>query len=410
MRVDLLEYTLPPELIAQEPPATRDGGRLLVVEPNGAAEATLSDANIGDLAERLPPRSLLVVNDTRVIPARLLARKPETGGKVEIFLVRPEGPAEPSMVGEKAKSTDDATDADDEDATPPLDGEIWRALGKSSKPLRFEKDLVVGDELTVRILGRAEDDGLLRVLLLSTTSVRAAIETYGQVPLPPYIKRATAEGDAERYQTVFARHAGAVAAPTAGLHLTNALLGRLAIAGHDVVSVTLHVGLGTFQPVQVDDLDVHKMHEEAFAVTRAAALAISRAKQEKRPIVAVGTTVVRALEAAALLAREAGAEAPLIACSGTTKLLLQPGARLHVVDGLLTNFHLPRSTLLALVGATVGLPNLRRTYEHAIAEKYRFYSYGDAMLVKHVVDPEDVARHLVPLSEKPDAPPRPETP
>jgi S-adenosylmethionine:tRNA ribosyltransferase-isomerase len=204
-----------------------------------------------------------------------------------------------------------------------------------------------------------------------------------------------------------------VAAPTAGLHLTNALLGRLAIAGHDVVSVTLHVGLGTFQPVQAADLDVHKMHEEAFAVTRAAALTISRAKQEGRPIVAVGTTVVRALEAAAKLAREAGAQSPLIACSGTTKLLLQPGARLQIVDGLLTNFHLPRSTLLALVGATVGLPNLRRVYEHAIAEKYRFYSYGDAMLVKRVVDAEDVARHLVPMSDlppKPVKPPQEETP
>jgi S-adenosylmethionine:tRNA ribosyltransferase-isomerase len=372
VRVDLLDYELPPERIAQTPPEEREGARLLVVDPEGPQSAQLTDAMIVDLASLVPPRALIVVNDTRVLSARLLAKKPDTGGKVEIFLVRREGPG--SYEREMPEG-------------PPLvvEGEIWRALGKASKPLRFDKDLEVSEDLSLRILGRAEDDGLLRVLLISHRSIEDAIEQYGQVPLPPYIKRPATEHDHERYQTVFARKLGAVAAPTAGLHLSRALLGKLAIAGCDVVTITLHVGLGTFQPVSVDDLDKHPMHHEAFEVSRAAARAITAAKKEGRPIVAVGTTAVRALEAAAQMN---GGE--LDACSGTTNLLIQPGFELSVVDALLTNFHLPKSTLLALVASFLGLKNLHAAYAHAIAHEYRFYSYGDAMLIRRRLSAAEV--------------------
>jgi S-adenosylmethionine:tRNA ribosyltransferase-isomerase len=384
VRVDLLDYELPAELIAQKPPEARDGGRMLVVDPRGPDEVTLEDRTIAELADVLPKGALVVVNDTRVLPARLLARKPETGGKVEIFLVRCEGPGSYERPVEGGSPV-------------VVEGEVWRALGKASKPLRFDQNLIVGEgegDLVVRILGRADDDGLLRVLLMSTRSISAAIEAHGHVPLPPYIKRSDDEHDSERYQTVYARKTGAIAAPTAGLHLSNALLGRLAIAGIEMATVTLHVGLGTFQPVQVDDLDAHPMHEEPFEVGRAAAAAIVRAKREGRAVIAVGTTVVRALEAAARVAEERAAKDPIVPYAGTTKLLLQPGVRLRIVDGMLTNFHLPRSTLLALVASLVGLPNLRAAYAHAIAARYRFYSYGDAMLVRRVLDPAQVTESI----------------
>jgi len=373
VRVDLLDYELPAERIAQTPPTEREGARMLVVDPEGPAAVKLTDAAIVDLAALVPPRALIVVNDTRVLAARLLARKPETGGKVEIFLVRREGPG----------SYTRPFPGEGPDADPiVVEGEVWRALGKASKPLKFDVDLEVSEELSVRILGRAEDDGLLRVLLVSNRPIDEAIETYGQVPLPPYIKRTPTEDDHARYQTVFARKLGAVAAPTAGLHLSQNILGKLAIAGCEVVSVTLHVGLGTFQPVQVDDLDKHPMHHEVFEVSKAAARAITAAKKEGRPILAVGTTVVRALESAARIARENGSEEPIVAYTGTTNLLLQPGEPIHVVDALLTNFHLPKSTLLALVAAFVGLENLHAAYKYAIEKEYRFYSYGDAMLIR----------------------------
>ncbi len=392
MRVALLDYALPPERIAQKPPEAREGGRLLVVDPRAADDVALQDEVVEDLPRLLPQGALLVVNDTRVLPARLLAKKAETGGKVEIFLVRQEEPEPPA--GE---------DGVLEHEPPPEGAEHWRALGKSSKPLRFEQDLEVGEDLVVRILGRAEDDGLLRVRLSSPTGmpILKAIESYGHIPLPPYIKRADEGDDAERYQTVFARNTGAVAAPTAGLHLSRALLGRLAIAGIELASVTLHVGLGTFQPVTAEDFDAHAMHEERVDVPRAAVEAIARAKREGRPVIAVGTTVVRALEAAAREAERVGAH-ELQPFHGATRLLLQPGERLRVVDALLTNFHLPKSTLLALVATFLGVPNLHRVYRHAIDAEYRFYSYGDAMLIRRALDPE-AAKATVAVAEAADA-------
>ena len=340
---------------------------------------------MGDLASLVPRGALVVLNDTRVLRARLLGKKPETGGKVEIFLVR--------KVGERTITIGGASDGEPETR----DVEVWRALGKASKPLKFGTDILVGvpetpsgspmleatpskPQLLVRLLGRAEDDGLLEVGLTvrgRDVPVEEAIRELGHIPLPPYIKRDDRSEDADRYQTVFARVDGAVAAPTAGLHVTRALLGRLAVHECEVTTITLHVGLGTFQPVTAEDLDQHPMHSERFEVTRTAAGAIARARERGVPVVAVGTTVVRALESAADPDR-LGFVRPM---AGDTRLLVQPGYQLRVVDILLTNFHLPRSTLLALVCAFGGTERVLAAYRSAVSEAYRFYSYGDAMLL-----------------------------
>jgi S-adenosylmethionine:tRNA ribosyltransferase-isomerase len=367
MRVDEFRYELPPELIAQRPAEDRELARLLQLPGGGAAP---EHRRVSELPELLPPGALVVVNDTRVIPARLLGRKRETGGRVEVLLVRRTGMRELEVSPGEIRAA-----------------EVWRALGKASKPLKFGADVEVtprGSEtgpaaLVVRLLGRAEDDGLLEVALWSPSGepVDATIKACGHVPLPPYIKREDEADDVERYQTVYARHDGAVAAPTAGLHLTNAMLGRLAVRGCDVASVTLHVGLGTFQPVTVDDLDQHPMHSEHYVVSQSTADAIGRARGRGAPVVAIGTTTVRALESAADPQRPGH----VVASSGDTRLLIQPGHEWRVVDGLLTNFHLPRSTLLALVSAFGGTDRVLDAYRLAVAERYRFFSYGDAMLL-----------------------------
>jgi len=375
MRIDTFSYDLPSERIAQQPADDREAARLMVLD--GAAR---SEKTVGDLASLLPRGALVVLNDTRVLRARLLGKKPETGGKVEIFLVR--------KVGERTIAISD---------TESREVEVWRALGKASKALKFGMDVIVGGgetpsgspmpaipatrtQLIVRLLGRAEDDGLLEVGLTvrgTDVSVEDAIRELGHVPLPPYIKRDDRAEDAERYQTVFARVDGAVAAPTAGLHVTRALLGRLAVHDCDVAMVTLHVGLGTFLPVTVEDLDTHPMHSERFEVTRATSTAIARARERGAPVVAVGTTVVRALESAADPDR-LGFVRPM---SGDTKLLIQPGYSFRVVDKLLTNFHLPKSTLLAMVCAFGGTERVLGACRAAVEENYRFYSYGDAMFL-----------------------------
>jgi S-adenosylmethionine:tRNA ribosyltransferase-isomerase len=377
MRVDTFSYDLPTERIAQHPAEDREAARLMVLQGG-----TRSEQTVGALASLIPRGSLVVLNDTRVLRARLLGRKPETGGKVEIFLVR--------KLGERRVDVGDGESRE---------VEVWRALGKASKALKFGTDIIVGFaetpsgspmlvapspshmELVVRLLGRAEDDGLLEVGLTvrggRNASVEDAIRELGHVPLPPYIKRDDRAEDSERYQTVFARVDGAVAAPTAGLHVTRALLGRLAVQECEVAMVTLHVGLGTFQPVTVEDLDVHPMHSERFEVTRNTAAAIARARERGAPVVAIGTTVVRALESAADPDRP-GFVRPM---SGDTNLLIQPGYSFKIVDRLLTNFHLPRSTLLAMVCAFGGTERVLAACRAAVEEQYRVYSYGDAMLL-----------------------------
>lgn len=364
MRVDAFDYELPPELIAQRPAAEREDARLLVLP-------SASHRRIGELADLLPEGALVIVNDTRVVPARLLGQKRGSGGKVEIFLVR--------KVGERSIDLAPGVKAD---------AEVWRAMGRASKALRDGMDIEIGPAaapLVVRLLGRAED-GLLEVALVAPPGSRVSdlVIAHGHVPLPPYIRRDDDAEDQSRYQTVFARVPGAVAAPTAGLHLTHALLGRLAVRNIELATVTLHVGLGTFQPVTVEDLDQHPMHSEEYEIAQVTAEAIASARARGAPVVAIGTTVARALESAAL--REDGsasetARGRVNAKRGETRLLIQPGYRFRVVDMLLTNFHLPRSTLLAMVCAFGGRDRVLDAYRLAVAEKYRFFSYGDAMLL-----------------------------
>ena len=366
MRRSLFHFELPPDRIATEPPPERDGARLLVLARDGA----LDHRQVRELDALLPAGALLVVNDTRVVPARLLGHKRASGGKVEILLLR-------KLAGDGAV-------------------ERWRALGRASKGLRAGAELAFADDAGVEALSArvveafrepaehdaapaAPEDGLLEVELSAREgTVEAALERVGHVPLPPYMKRLDAATDRVRYQTVFARTPGAVAAPTAGLHLSEALLARLEARGVTVAPITLHVGLGTFQPVTADDLDDHPMHAESFIVSDSTELAIERARARGAPVVAVGTTAVRALESAA----DPDHPGLVRASAGETRLLIQPGYTFRVVDQLVTNFHLPESTLLALVSAFAGRERVLAAYRAAVEAGYRFFSYGDAMLLR----------------------------
>ncbi|MBK6515026.1 MAG: tRNA preQ1(34) S-adenosylmethionine ribosyltransferase-isomerase QueA [Polyangiaceae bacterium] len=350
MRLGELDYELPEELIAARPPAERDGGRLMVVARGGE----LHDRAITDLPSLLPAGALVVVNDTRVLPARVFARKP-TGGRVEVLLLEPVG--EPGTTVER-----------------------WRALVRGSKSLSVGTRLVAEGacELTIEVTSKDAVAGTAELSLVAPAGVAAALEVVGHMPLPPYVARPDDAEDRERYQTVYAKRPGAVAAPTAGLHLSPSLLAALTARGVEVASVTLHVSLGTFQPVKVADLDDHPMHAERFEVGEAAAAAVTRARARGAPVFAIGTTSVRALESAA----DPGRRGHVVPSVGETRLLIQPGFRLSVVDGLLTNFHLPRSTLLALVSAMAGHERTMEAYRAAVARRYRFFSYGDAMLIE----------------------------
>jgi len=334
MRITDFDYDLPEELIAKRPLDQRDASRLLHVLGDGMADRT-----IRDLPELVRPGDVWVINDTRVIPARLLGEK-ESGGKVELLLLEPAG-----------------------------EDDVWLAWGKSNKPLKPGVMVAITDEFFVEVLAR---DGKEVTVRLQADDVAAAIERYGHMPLPPYINRPDTEEDKARYQTVFARNPGAVAAPTAGLHLTPQLMSAMERAGAEFAHVTLHVGPGTFQPVQVELIADHVMHEEAYVVPREVAASVNRARDEGRRIVAVGTTSLRTLEAA-------GRTGKLHAGSGRTDLFITPGYAFRMVDALLTNFHLPRSTLLMLVCALAGRKRILNAYAHAKRHEYRFYSYGDAM-------------------------------
>lgn len=342
MRTDLLDYELPDELIARRPPTERDGGRLLVVARDG-----LEHRRVSEWVELVPSGALVVLNDTRVLPARLLGRRLGGGGRVELLLLERLGAA-----GER---------------------ERWRAIGRANRPLRPGAEIDAG-ELRVTV-GSPGAGGSLEVELVAAAGVDAALDRSGHVPLPPYLGRPDEPDDRVRYQTVYAAAAGSAAAPTAGLHLTEGALERLAARGVEVAKVTLHVGLGTFRPVTTDDLAEHVMHAESFEVGAEAALAVRRARARGGAVVAVGTTVVRALESAA----DAAGGGLVRPGTGETRLLVQPGYRFRVIDSLLTNFHQPRSTLLALVAAFGGLDAVRAAYREAVATQYRFLSYGDAM-------------------------------
>jgi len=344
VRTDDLDYDLPPGLIAQTAAEPRDSARLLVYD---RAAGAVRHRHFRDLLDELAPDDLVVLNDTRVLPVRVRARR-ETGGAAEVLLLEPQP-----------------------------DGS-WEALARPSRRLRDGETVTAGDlGITIE---RHLDEGRVLVRLRApgtvpgeagTVPIEAALERVGEMPLPPYIHEQPA--DPQRYQTVYARHPGSAAAPTAGLHFTPELVQRLR-ARHEVVEVTLGVGLDTFRPVTEAALDEHPMHSEAYAVTEDAADAIDAARDANRRIVAVGTTTVRVLETV-----WGGAErGPL---EGRTRLLIEPGHQFRAVGALVTNFHLPRSTLLALVMAFAGADEIRRIYRTAVEHEYRFYSFGDAMLL-----------------------------
>jgi S-adenosylmethionine:tRNA ribosyltransferase-isomerase len=337
------DYVLPPELIAQEPLRERSASRLLVVR---ADDEPFEDRVFRDLPSLLRRGDLLVFNDTRVIPARLFGRK-QTGGRVEIMIERLLG-------GERARAQ----------------------LGVSKSPAEGARiDLDAGGHAIVR--GR--DEGFYLLEFVVPEPLEAWLLHAGRLPLPPYIRREPGADDAERYQTVFAREVGAVAAPTAGLHFDEALLARLREAGIEFGHVTLHVGAGTFQPVREDDVSRHVMHSEWINVGAALVEQIRRTRESGGRVVAVGTTVVRALESA--MRRDAEGNAALAPFAGETRLFILPGYAITSVDALVTNFHLPQSTLLMLVSAFVGKQRVLDAYRHAVNARYRFFSYGDAMLL-----------------------------
>lgn len=337
------DYELPHELVAQFPAVERDASRLLILP----SEGEVGHAVFPDVVGLFAPGDVLVVNESRVFPARFLGRKP-TGAEAEVFLVRP--------------------------AADGADPFLWEALVRPGSKLKPGRTVVVGDDLSIEIVDSVESGNRI-VRLVGNGTLEHLLERYGQVPLPPYIDRAADAADTERYQTVYARERGSVAAPTAGLHFTESLLERIEGRGVRLAAVTLHVGIGTFRPVEHDDPDEHDMHTEAYDVSKVAAATINEARATGGRVWAVGTTAVRTLET---VADERGVVVP---GSGDTGIFIRPPYRFRVVDGLITNFHLPRSTLLMLVAALAGYERTMAAYGEAVTERYRFYSYGDAMVV-----------------------------
>ncbi len=352
MRVDLFDFDLPESLIALRPVEPRDAARLLVVRPAGPSNAALEDKVVRDLPQLLEPGDVLVVNDTRVIPARLQGRRlrGEAAARIEATLHKREG------------------------------ADRWRAFVRPAKKLKLGETVSFQDGAEIveaQVVEKFEEGEVLLRFAASGAALDAAVLRIGRMPLPPYIagRRAPDESDASDYQTLFAKRTGAVAAPTASLHFTPALVEALSARGIGIVRVTLHVGAGTFLPVKAGDTADHKMHAEWGEVSAVAADALKKARAAGGRIVAAGTTSLRILESAT------GPDDAVAAFAGETAIFITPGYRFRAVDALLTNFHLPRSTLFMLVSAFSGLDAMKRAYAHAIAENYRFYSYGDACLL-----------------------------
>ena len=354
MDVRDFSFNLPQELIAQEPPAARGSSRLLHLDRRTGAR---THSSVDHVAQFLDPGDVVVVNNTRVFPARLLGRREPSGGAVECLLV--------SRTGTDAEGS----------------SEVWLALMHPGQKLapgaRVVFDGADGRLLRGEVLERLfHGRRSIRLWTDDGGTIQEAVDAIGHMPLPPYIKRDDRADDRERYQTVFARQRGSIAAPTAGLHFTPPILESLLGRGVEIAEITLHVGYGTFQPVRVERVEEHRLEAEHYEVPEAAAQAIEAARSAERRVVAVGTTTTRTLEAVA-----AAHEGRIVACGGATSLFIYPGFRFRVVSGLLTNFHLPASSLLMLVAAFGGQGAVMDTYADAIAEQYRFYSYGDAMLV-----------------------------
>ncbi|SNR88848.1 S-adenosylmethionine:tRNA ribosyltransferase-isomerase [Methylobacillus rhizosphaerae] len=339
MRTTDFDFFLPDDLIAQFPARERRGSRLLHLD---GKTGTTKDHLFLDLPSLVRPGDLFIFNDTRVIKARLHGEK-SSGGKVELLVERILGPFEALAHIRSSRS--------------PKPGSLLRIAGA----------------IEAEVTGRQDD--LFQIRFLGTTPLLDLLEQYGALPLPPYITHAAEETDEERYQTVYAREPGAIAAPTAGLHFDADMLESLRTLGVNIAYVTLHVGAGTFQPVRVDDIHDHKMHSELYSVPQATVDLIQQTRTNGGTVTAVGTTALRALESAAR-------NGTLAAGSGDTDIFITPGYRFQVVERLLTNFHLPKSTLMMLVSAFAGVEHIRHAYAHAVAERYRFFSYGDAMLLE----------------------------
>lgn len=337
MKTRAFSFKLPVELIAQEPPPQRDSSRLLVLDRGSGA---LRHARIVDLPSLLPPGTVMVLNDSRVRKARLFGRSQQTGGAIEAVLLER------------------------------LEGGRWRALAARSRS-RLGRPYLFLEGVRGTVV---ESGGDSCVMEFEPPVDEGYLERHGHVPLPPYIRRQDTAADAARYQTVYARHTGSSAAPTAGLHLSEPLLAELRLRGVQVLPVTLHVGLGTFLPIRSQSIDEHFMHTESYSVPLETAQAVNRALAEGRRVLAVGTTVVRTLESA-------WREGELGPGEGQTALYIRPGYRFRAVSQLLTNFHTPQSTLLVLVCAFAGRQAILRAYREAVRERYRFFSYGDAMLI-----------------------------
>ncbi|MDH5546671.1 MAG: tRNA preQ1(34) S-adenosylmethionine ribosyltransferase-isomerase QueA [Gammaproteobacteria bacterium] len=338
MKLQDFQFELPDELIASVPAAKRSASRMLCLDRQNG---NIRDGAFTDLIDLLNPGDLLVFNDTRVIPARLLGQK-DTGGAVEVMVERV------------------------------LDDHTVLAHVRASKSPKPGRRLLLENHINAEVIAREND--LFQIRFDGNESVFALLEKYGRIPLPPYIERDAVETDKERYQTVYAREPGAVAAPTAGLHFDETVLQSLAEKGIDTAFVTLHVGAGTFQPIRVDTIEDHHMHHERIELDQLTADKIQHVKAQGGRVVAVGTTVVRVLESVA----RTGELKPF---QGETDIFIYPGYRFHIVDALLTNFHLPGSTLLLLVSAFAGTDSILKAYHHAIESRYRFFSYGDAMFI-----------------------------
>ena len=384
LRVEDFDFDLPAELIAQQPAAERGLSRMLVMD---RATGALRDGSFAELASLLEPGDLLVLNDSRVIPARLYGRRTllrdreKPTGQIEVMLTEPAVPEMPRAPSLRFFS---GARVGNHEPEPASSENLWRALVRPGRKVAIGERLVFpalsgAIELEAEVLERGGfGERLLR--FAPVDDFFAVLDRIGHMPLPPYIRRDDAEADRERYQTVFSRERGSVAAPTAGLHFTPQMLEALAAKGVEVARVTLHVGLGTFAPLRVDRLEDVRLHRERYTISPAAAKAVNRAVAERRRIVAVGTTVVRTLEAAAATALQA-AGGPLQPHSGVTEIFISPGFHFHLVGALLTNFHLPQSSLLMLVSAFAGREPVLAAYRHAVQDKYRFFSYGDCMFL-----------------------------
>lgn len=329
------DYTLPEALIAQYPLPRRDQAKLMAIDRKNQ---TITHDTFANISSYLPTKSLMVVNDSKVIAARLLGSKKDTGGEVEVFLLNPKA-----------------------------DGRTFEALLRPLKRIKQDQVIDFGKGLEA-VLSDKEN----RLVQFNQANVLDVIAKQGHIPLPPYIKRNDEDSDKENYQTVYAKHLGSVAAPTAGLHFTKELMAQLTTQGHDFAKVTLHINYGTFKPVETEDIRNHPMHEEMYYVDQQEWLRIKSAKESGRSIVAVGTTATRTLESIASTNK----------IEDATRMFIYPGYQFKMADHLITNFHLPKSTLLMLVSAFGGYDLIKRAYAEAIAHNYRFYSYGDAMLIR----------------------------